>query len=147
MGSSSNLMTGGISIFSELVDNKEMLENQYEILQGKLPEKYNEIMIILPEKNAVSDMLLYAIGLRDLDELEEELNTLDLAEWHQTSNEKIEPTQQELKLTILIFFHLKLFNRMFVSHADSGELSSSKKGIFSLRLVFWLWLHLIVSSE
>ena len=83
----------------------------------------------------------------DLDELEEELNTLDLAEWHQTSNEKIEPTQQELKLTILIFFHLKLFNRMFVSHADSGELSSSKKGIFSLRLVFWLWLHLIVSSE
>ena len=44
----------------------------------------------------------------DLDELEEELNTLDLAEWHQTSNEKIEPTQQELKLTILIFFHLKL---------------------------------------
>ena len=71
MGSSSNLMTGGISIFSEMVDNKEMLENQYEILQGKLPEKYNEIMLILPEKNSISDMLLYGIGLRDLEELED----------------------------------------------------------------------------
>lgn len=28
----------------------------------------------------------------DLDELEEELNTLDLAEWHQTSQWKIEST-------------------------------------------------------
>ena len=71
MGSSSSLMTGGFSVFSELIDNKEMLESQYQIIQGKLPEEYNEVLLILPEENSISDLLLYALGLRDLEELED----------------------------------------------------------------------------
>lgn len=71
MGSSSSLMTGGFSVFSELIDNREMLESQYKIIQGKLPEEYNEVLLILPEENSISDLLLYALGLRDLEELED----------------------------------------------------------------------------
>ena len=96
MGSSSNLMTGGISIFSELVDNQEMLENQYEILQGKLPEKYNEIMLILPEKNSISDMLLYGIGLRDLEELEDMIAKIIDGEKVKNENKPLEFSYDEL---------------------------------------------------
>lgn len=67
----------------------------------------------------------------DLDELEEELNTLDLEEWHQTVKEKIKPAQHELKLTTLIFFHLEFFNKMFISHADSGGLTLPPKKEYS----------------
>ena len=96
MGSSSSLMTGGISIFSEMVDSKDMLENQYEILQGKLPEKYNEIMLILPEKNSISDMLLYGIGLRDLEELEDMIAKIVDGEKVKNENKPLEFSYDDL---------------------------------------------------
>ena len=93
MGSSSNIMTtGGLSVFTELVDDKNMLESQYQLLQGKWPEKYDEIMLILPEENAISDMLLYGIGLRDLDELEDMIAKI-------IDGEKVENKNKPLKFT------------------------------------------------
>lgn len=44
-------------------------------------------------------------------------------------SEKIKPAQHELKLTTVIFFHLEFFNRMFISHADSGGLTLLQKNI------------------
>ena len=97
MGSSSNfMMTGGISIFSELIDDQEMLEAQYEMIQGKWPEKYNEIMLILPEENTISDMLLYGIGLRDLDELEDMITKIIDGKKVENTNKPLEFTYDEL---------------------------------------------------
>ena len=97
MGSSSSLMsTAGLSIFSELVDNQEMLEDQYEIIQGKWPEKYNEVMLILPEKNGISDLLLYGLGLRDLDELEDMIAKIVDGEKVTNQNKPLEFTYDEL---------------------------------------------------
>ncbi len=76
MGSSSNIMGMGITIFSELVDNQEMVESRYEIIQGEWADEYNEIMLVLPNDNTVSDLLLYALGLRDLKELEDMLGDI-----------------------------------------------------------------------
>ncbi len=63
MGSSSSLLTGGITIFSELVEDEDMANEQYEVIEGKFPKEYNEIMLVLPEEDKISDMLLYGIGL------------------------------------------------------------------------------------
>ena len=65
------MSSAGITVFSELVDNQEMIEEQYELLKGTWPKEYNEVIIILPKPNQISDMLLYGLGLRDLDELED----------------------------------------------------------------------------
>ena len=67
MGSSSSLMSGGITIFSELIDNEEMVNEQYEVIEGKFPSEYNEIMLVLPDEHSISDMLLYGIAIRDQD--------------------------------------------------------------------------------
>lgn len=97
MGSSSSLMsTGGFSIFSELVDNQEMIEGQYELIQGKWPEKYNEVILILPEKNSISDLLLYGLGLRDLDELEDMISKIINGEKVINDNKPLEFTYDEL---------------------------------------------------
>ena len=97
MGSSSSLMsTGGFSIFSELVDNQEMIEGQYELIQGKWPEKYNEVILILPEKNSISDLLLYGLGLRDLDELEDMISKIINGEKVINENKPLEFTYDEL---------------------------------------------------
>ncbi len=65
------MSSAGITVFSELVDNQAMVEEQYELLKGDWPKEYNEVIIILPKPNQISDMLLYGLGLRELDELED----------------------------------------------------------------------------
>ena len=97
MGSSSNLMTtGGISIFSELVDNQEMLDTQFDLIEGSWPKKFDEIILILPNENSVSDLLLYGIGLRDLDELEDMIGKIIDGEKVVDQNIPLEFTYEEL---------------------------------------------------
>ena len=96
MGSSSSLMTGGITIFSELVDDKEMIEEQYDIIKGRFPKEYNEIMLVLPEENTISDMLLYGVGLRDQDELKDMIGKIVDGEKVKNENKPLEFTYEEL---------------------------------------------------
>ena len=76
MGNSSTLMTSSMSIFSELPESTEMINEQYEILDGKFPEKYNEIVLVLPDENKISDLMLYSLGLRNQDELQDLLTKI-----------------------------------------------------------------------
>ena len=96
MGSSSSLMTGGITIFSELVDNDEMVEEQFDIITGRFPKEYNEIVLVLPEENTISDMLLYGVGLRDQDELKDMIGKIVDGEKVKNENEPLEFTYEEL---------------------------------------------------
>ena len=96
MGSSSSLMTGGITIFSELIDNEEMVEEQLDIITGRFPKEYNEIVLILPEENTISDMLLYGVGLRDQDELKDMIGKIVDGEKVKNENEPLEFTYEEL---------------------------------------------------
>ena len=57
-------------VFRKLIDNKEHLEQRYDVLAGKWPEAYNEVVLIVDENNQVSDYTLYSLGLKSQDELE-----------------------------------------------------------------------------
>ena len=96
MGSSSSLLTGGMTIFSELIDDKSMIEDQYNLIKGKWPEEYNEVILMLPDESSISDMLLYAIGLRDLDELEDMIAKIIEGEKVENKNVPLEFTYDEL---------------------------------------------------
>ena len=57
------------SIFSKMFDNVSEIESDYEMLKGRWPEKYDEMIIVLSEKSSISDLLVYSLGLRDTEEL------------------------------------------------------------------------------
>ena len=59
MGSSS-MSVGGTDVWQELLDNEELLKSQYELLAGKYPENYNEVILMVDDSNQVSDYTLYA---------------------------------------------------------------------------------------
>ena len=59
------------SVWTELTSNLSSLESQYEVLAGRLPESYDEIILIADENNEVTDYVLYSLGLMDSDELSE----------------------------------------------------------------------------
>ena len=96
MGSSSNLMTGGISIFAEIINNDEIANERYELIAGKMPKEYNEIMLCIPDDNEISDLLLYGLGLRDLSELEDMIGKIIDGEKVVNKNEPLEFTYEEL---------------------------------------------------
>ena len=50
MGGASVMMESSMSIFSELPESRDMTEAEYEIIEGKFPETYNEVALVLPTK-------------------------------------------------------------------------------------------------
>ena len=58
-------------IFSEMFENDEMNEKMYQVVSGRMPESYNEMVLLVDDNNRISDYVLYALGLKDQDELEE----------------------------------------------------------------------------
>jgi len=89
------------SIFTEMVDNKEMLEAQYKVVAGKWPENYNEVILVLPDENSISDLLLYSLGLRDGKELEDMISKIMKGEKVEEVNSPLELTYEELMNTEL----------------------------------------------
>ncbi len=71
-GADSNaMMSMSTSVFTELLDNKNFIEGQYEVLAGSFPNNYDEVVLIVDSNNKISDYTAYTIGLKDADELDE----------------------------------------------------------------------------
>ena len=62
------------SIFTQMIDNTKMLSESYDVIKGHWPEKYDELVIVLSNKNSISDLLVYALGYRDVNELKTIIN-------------------------------------------------------------------------
>ena len=84
------------SVFTEMVDNDKMIEEQYKVLKGRFPKKANEVMLILPSENEISDLLLYSLGLREGKELEDMLSKIMKGETVENKNKPLEFTYDEL---------------------------------------------------
>jgi len=59
---------GGTTVWSELL-NSTMNSEQYDVLAGRFPESWNEVVVMVNQRNEVSDITLYSLGLRDQQEL------------------------------------------------------------------------------
>ena len=62
-------MASSNNVFTELMDNDRLLENQYEVIKGRFPSKYNEIVLIVNDNNQLTDYTMYALGLKDQQEI------------------------------------------------------------------------------
>jgi len=100
MGGSSSMTTimssTGSSIFNEMIDDREALMDQYDVLAGTWPEKYDEAVLVLPEPNGMPDMLVYSLGLRDMTELEDMIAKIMAGEAVENEDEPMDFTYEEL---------------------------------------------------
>ena len=72
----SQMMVMSTDVWFEMLDNEELLKTQYDVLAGRFPEKYNEVVLIVDEYNRVSDYMLYTLGLLDITKLQENYQTM-----------------------------------------------------------------------
>ncbi len=56
--------------FHEMIDNQELLDSQYDVLQGRWPQAYNELVFVLPAANRLPDSIAYTLGLKNMDTLD-----------------------------------------------------------------------------
>ncbi|MBO5702499.1 MAG: ABC transporter ATP-binding protein/permease [Clostridia bacterium] len=77
--SMSSMMTGTMGyggLWQEILpgDGEDMInpivKKQYDIVEGKWPEAYNEVVLVLDSNNEIADMALYALGLISEDEID-----------------------------------------------------------------------------
>ena len=53
----------------------EQVKSQYDLLYGKWPERYDEVILFVDRNNEISDLMLYALGLLSSDHMTESLNS------------------------------------------------------------------------
>ncbi|MDE6035918.1 MAG: ABC transporter ATP-binding protein/permease [Ruminococcus sp.] len=64
----------GLDVMSEMLGNEddtqvsELIKNQYEVVSGRLPENYDEIVVVLTKNNELPDIIAYAMGLKEPEE-------------------------------------------------------------------------------
>ena len=71
-------MGGAFSVMSEMIDNQELLDQQYELVgEGShWPESPNEVVLVVGRNNSISKMTLYMLGVLPMEEIEEILKDL-----------------------------------------------------------------------
>ena len=76
MGNSLMASYMSTDVFYEMIDNRELLESQYEVLQGRWPEAYDEMVVVLSDPSQITDYMAYALGLKDPNLLDTIMNDI-----------------------------------------------------------------------
>ena len=79
-GMSSMSMISQVDVWTEMLDNEDLLKSQYDLVAGQWPSNYNEVVLIVNENNEISDYTLYALGVMDQKELNGQLAKIQRGE-------------------------------------------------------------------
>ena len=63
-------------VFYEMLNNDELNKQQYDLVDGHWPEKYNEVVLVVDKNNQISDYTLYSLGILDQDHLREQFTNM-----------------------------------------------------------------------
>jgi len=68
-----------MNIWTELLAGEKpntvngLLKEQYDVIYGKWPTKYNEVVLVVDQNNEISDLCLYTLGLKTVDQLRDDI--------------------------------------------------------------------------
>ncbi len=81
----------GMDIMSEMINNQDLLDQQYEVVKGNWPQAANEVVLVVGKNNQISKLTLYMLGVLPQDELD--------VLWQQVADKSYEPTEEDLNMT------------------------------------------------
>ena len=115
--SMSSPMTG-VGVWTEIIDNPEMLDAQYDVIAGKWPSAYDELVLVTDQNNEITDVALYSIGLLDQEELLDTISALMQQKGDAVETKEASFTYDEILNTQ---FSLVLPADYYAKNADTGE--------------------------
>lgn len=86
--------SGYTSVYTQA--ERETLEDELDVVAGRLPEEYNEMLILLSSPGQIPDLLTYSLGFHDTKELADITKALMSGERVEISNEPLVLDYDEL---------------------------------------------------
>lgn len=80
-------MFSNSSVWNQLLGNQQVLDEQYDVLAGHWPEKFNEVVLVADKNNEVDDYTLYSLGLKDPEEVRTLFKKMMVGESYETKKD------------------------------------------------------------
>ena len=123
-----------MGMFAQIVDDEDMLKNKYSIIEGRMPKAYNEVVIILPDENHISDLLLYALGLKDASKVDDMITKIYAGEKIEKSKETKVFTPKDLmqvEMKLIKTTDLYKYNADYNIYEDMSENEDYLKEVYN----------------
>ncbi|ACV23730.1 Macrolide export ATP-binding/permease protein MacB [Slackia heliotrinireducens] len=125
MLSSMSAVGGGYDVWLEMLDNPESFERDFTLVEGSMPEAWNEVVIVLDEYGSISDYTLYSLGLLDQAELKDLMTDAiagkKVKEFEQTTYTYDELMALEFKLLPQTAYYEKGDDDTWVDRSDDDD--------------------------
>ncbi len=116
-------------VWTEMLDNQELLKSQYDLLAGSWPTSYNEVVLIVGENNEISDYTLYSLGLKDQKEIEDKVKAIEKGETVEKTEETVYTYEELLNLSyklILSSDYYQKENGIWMDKSEDEEYMKEK---------------------
>ena len=133
MGGTSSIMGAQASVFEQMIGDTNSLNESYDILAGRWPENYDELIICLTEKNSISDFLVYSLGLRNTEELGDLVTKIMAGEQVDLKNEPMTFTYEDLMnvdLRLVMPTDLYKYNERYDIYEDMSKEESYMQSLY-----------------
>lgn len=80
-------MFSNSSVWNQLLGNQQVLDEQYDVLAGHWPEKFNEVVLVADKNNEVDDYTLYSLGFKDPEEVRTLFKKMMVGESYETKKD------------------------------------------------------------
>ncbi len=58
-------MAQSFSVWLELIGDNRLMDAQYDVIAGRMPEDFNEVVLIVDGNNEINELVVYALGLKN----------------------------------------------------------------------------------
>ena len=103
-----------------------IIEDEYDVIYGHWPTAYNEVVLVVNKQNEISDLALYALGLRTEKEIMEALMSSSKGEIVDTSQAKSWSYEELCGMTFRLFLQSECYQKQLdgtyqnISDTDAG---------------------------
>ena len=126
---SSSMMMSNTDVWTEMLDNQELLESQYDVIAGNWPTNYNEVVLIVDENNQISDYTLYSLGIKDINELSEAMEKIKNGEEVVSNNSETYTYEDLLNYTFKIVLNTDYYKKVGNVWQDMSDDSEYMKNL------------------
>lgn len=134
MNMDSGMISLNTNVWSEMINNEELIESQYDIVEGHMPQAYNEVVLVMNEDDTIDDYTLYALGLMDTAELDKMFAQIQMGEIPQENlNEEVKSFSYEeiLNQTYKLVVNTDLYKKTGNGYVDMSADNEYMKGIIN----------------
>ena len=112
----------GLDVWQELLDNEKILDAQFEVIAGRMPQNYDEVILVVSRDREITDFTLYTLGLKDRADLD--------GIWRRASGNEGEEGEDDKKTERLSFSYDELLSLSY-KLVPTSDFFKKEDGVWS----------------